>query len=162
MLEKSIEEYINEFLIGMNKENALEFVKFIKKNDMVFEKGGGYWEDKLYWYIKYKENFVCYILIGSEEKPGPGPWIIWSDDSGINCFVDFPIDEHLKNIAWQNIDFCGKGGCCSDQGTKKTIFGKNFDNVCRTTMRFTDPDNNEIECLKKLMEIRKNYITKKL
>ena len=160
MTENKIEDFINKYLTGTHRKNAMEFVEYLKTGNMLFEKGKGYWEAKLYWYIKYKNEYVCYILIGSEEKPGPGPWIIWSDDSGINCFEDFPLDEHMKKIAWKNIDFCGNNGCCNIKGTRKTIFGKEFNNVCRTIFKFTDPDANELECLKKITEIRKEYILK--
>jgi len=158
MFEQTIENSISEFLTEMQRKNALEFVAYLKKNDMLFEKAGGYWEDKPYWYIKYNEKYVCYILIGSEEKPGPGPWIIWSDDSGSNWFMDLCLDEHMKEIFWKNIDFCGNCGGCSVKGTSKTIFGKEFNNICRTTFKFIDPDIEELECMKKMIEIRKKDI----
>jgi hypothetical protein len=72
--EQTIENYIDEFLTGMHKENALGFVAFLKASDMLFKRGGGYWADKLYWAIDYKNETVCTILIGAEEKPCPGPW----------------------------------------------------------------------------------------
>jgi hypothetical protein len=157
MTEKMIEDCINEVLCGVNKENALKFVAYLRASNMVFEKGKDYWEDKLYWCIKYKDSYVCYILIGNEEKPGPGPWIVWSDNSGSDCYNDFPLDEHMKETAWKNIDFCTNCGYCGG-GTDKTIFGKKFNNVCLTTMRFTDPDIKALELMKKIVEIRKNDI----
>jgi hypothetical protein len=98
-------------------------------------------------------------LIGSEEKPGPGPWTIWSDDSGSTCFENFPLDDRIKEIAWKNVDICKNcGGCNLGTGTSKIIFGREFDNVCRTTMKFINPDVKTLECLKKIVEIRKNDI----
>ena len=159
MPEQKIEDFIGEVLTGEDQKNALEFAAYLKASEMQFERGGGYWEGKLYWGISYKDESVCYILIGSEEKPGPGPWIIWSDDSGSNWFADFPLDEHMKEIAWKNVDMCGNcGGCSNPGGTRKTIFGKEFNNVCRTTMRFTNPDTETLEFIKKMVEIRKNDI----
>lgn len=117
-----------------------------------------YWEDKLYWVISYKSERVCYILIngsGTEEKFAP--WTIWSDDSNSNWFANFPLDEHMKEIAWKNVDFCANCGSCPG-GARKTIFGKEFNNVCRTTMRFINPDVEALECVKKMVEIRKNDI----
>src|SRR5215510_13005251 len=162
MSEQKIEDYIGEFLNGLHKNNALEFVAYLRANDMLFERGDGYWEGKLYWYVKYKDGYVCYILIGAEEKPGPGPWTVWSDDSGSNWFEDSPLDEHMKEIAWKNVNICGNcGGCKQGTGTPKTIFGKEFqNNICITTMKFTDPDIETLGFMKKMVELRKNDILK--
>jgi hypothetical protein len=163
MSEQQIENFIGEVLTGGDQKNALEFIAYLKASEMIFERGKGYWEGKLHWIITYKDESVCYILIGSEEKPGPGPWIVWSDDSGTNSFKDFPLDEHMKEIAWKNIDICVNcGGCDKPGGNSKTIFGKEFTNVCRTTMRFTNPDVETLEYMKKMVEIRKNYILRNI
>ena len=168
MPEQIIEKFITEVLTGDAQHNALEFAAYLRASEMLFERGTGYWEGKLYWMIKYKGESVCYILLGAEEKPGPGPWIVWSDDSGSNCFADFPLDEHMKEIAWKNIDICTDPvncGACNKRGytnKTKTLFGKEFNNVCLTTFRFTDPDVEELEFMKKLVEIRKNDIQSKI
>jgi len=160
MPEHQIENYISEILTEDAQHNALEFASYLRASEMQFERGKGYWEDKLYWLIKYKDEYVCFILInGSEDKTEPEGLTIWSDDSGSNCFEDFPLDERMKEVAWKNVDICGNcGGCDNPGGTRKTIFGKEFDNVCRTTMRFTNPDAEALEYLKKMVEIRKNDI----
>jgi len=159
MPEQTIENSIADVLTGDAQHNALEFIAYLRASEMLFERGKGYWENKLYWMIKYKDEYVCFILVGAEEKPGPDPWTIWSDDSGSNCFEDFPLDEHLKEVAWKNVDICGNcGGCGNPEGKRKTIFGKEFINVCRTTLRFTNPDTGELKFMKKMVEIRKNDI----
>jgi hypothetical protein len=160
MSEQRIENFIGEVLTGDAQKNALEFVAYLKASEMLFERGKGYWEDKLYWLITYKDEYVCFILInGSEEKTEPDGWTIWSDDSGSAWFEDFPIDEHIKEIAWKNVDFCANCGSCDNPGgTRKTIFGKEFNNVCITTMKFINPDVEALECVKKMVEIRKNEI----
>ncbi|GHV07212.1 hypothetical protein FACS189485_17140 [Spirochaetia bacterium] len=162
MFEQRIENFIGGVLTGDVQKNALEFVAYLRASEMLFERGKGYWEDKLYWLIKYKNEYVCFILInGSEEKIEHDDWIIWSDDSGSNWFEDFPIDEHIKEIVWENIDFCANCGSCGNPGgTRKMIFGKEFNNVCITTMKFKNPDIEALECMKKMVEIRKNDILK--
>jgi hypothetical protein len=159
MPEQKIEYFINDVLIGDTQKNALEFVAYLRKNEMLFEREKGYWEDKFYWGIKYKDNFVCFILIGSENKTEPNNWTIWSDDSGSNLIGDCQLDEYIKEILWENVDICGNcGGCDKPGGSHKTIFGKEFNNVCRTAMSFTNPDVATLECMKKMVEIRKNDI----
>jgi hypothetical protein len=164
MPEQSIENFIAEVLAGDAQHNALEFVAYLRASEMQFERGKGYWEGKLYWMIKYKDEYVCFILInGSEDKTEPEGLTIWSDDSDSNCFEDFPLEEQLKKVAWKNVDICGNcGGCGKPGGTRKTIFGREFNNVCRTTMRFTDPDTDALECIKKMVEIRKNDILRNI
>ena len=160
MPEQTIENYIVEILTGDEQKNALEFAAYLRASEMLFERGKGYWEDKLYWLIKHKTEYICFILInGSEDKSEPEGWTIWSDDSGSNCFEGFPLDEHMKEVAWKHVDVCGNcGGCSNPRGTRKMIFGKEFNNVCRTTMRFTNPDVETLEFMKKMVEIRKNDI----
>jgi hypothetical protein len=164
MPEQPIENYIAEVLTGDAQKSALEFASYLRASEMQFEKGRGYWEDKLYWMIKYKDEYVCFILInGSEDKNEPEGLTIWSDDSGSNWFEDFPLDEHMKEVAWKNVDICGNcGGCGNPGGKRKTIFGKEFNNVCRTTLRFTNPDVEALEFLKKMVEIRKNDILRNI
>ena len=40
-------------------------------------------------------------------------------------------------------------------GTRKQIFGKEYDNVCHTTFRFINPNWDELKCLKELLLLRK-------
>jgi len=160
MPEQRIENFIVEVLAGEAQQNALAFTSYLRASEMQFERGKGYWENKLYWLIKYKNEYVCFILInGSEDKTEPEGLTIWSDDSNSNCFEDFPLEEQMKEIAWKNVDICGNCGGCDNPGGKcKTIFGKEFNNVCRTTLRFTNPDAEALEFMKKMVEIRKNDI----
>ena len=102
--------------------------------------------------MKYKDETVCQIFVNGYEK---GHWVVWSDDSGSNPFSEFPLDEHTKEVAWKNVDFCGNGGCCRDMGMRKTIFGKSFDNVCLAILRFDNPNDDAVGCMKKIVEIKK-------
>lgn len=155
MLEQKIESFIEETLTGDTKNNAIEFVVCLRSNEMLFERFiKDYWEDKLYWLVEYEGVSVCHILINGYEE---GHWTIWSDESDSNSFEDFPLDEHLKEIAWKNVDFCGNCGYCTG-GTHKTVFGKEFDNVCRTTMIFSNPNAETLEFMKKMVLIRKHDI----
>lgn len=160
MPEQKIESIIREVLTADAQKNALDFITYLKTNEMLFERGKGYWEDRYYWMIKYRNEYVCFILInGNEDKTEHDGWVIWSDDSGSNWFENFPLGESMKEIAWKNVDICGGcGGCRNPGGSHKTIFGKGFDNVCITAMRFDNPDTETMECVKKLIELRKNDI----
>ena len=56
-----IEQHIHEALAGNAQRLALDFAAYLRNQEMQFERGTGYWEDKRYWHIKYKDNYVCFI-----------------------------------------------------------------------------------------------------
>lgn len=161
MSKTEIEDVIRETLPGAVQKNALGFIGYLRISGMEFERAGGYWKNQLYWFVTYKNEPVCYILIhgsGAEEKFYP--WTVWSDDSGSKCFEDYPLDGQMKELAWKHVDLCENcGGGCSP-GTTKTVFGKQFDHVCRTTVRFINPDSNTLEFMKEMIKIRKYDILK--
>ena len=151
---EQMEAFIDEVLFDDAQRNALDFAAYLKANHLLAERGKGYWENQLYWLIKYENEHVCFILI-----EGPEMWTFWSDDSGTNCFSDFPLDEQIKEIAWRNIDFCANCGTCKcPGGMRKTLFGKPFDSVCITAMKVVNPDTEALKCIKKLVEIRQKDI----
>ena len=160
MMSMKIEDIISEVLPDDIQKNALDFVNYLWANNMMFERGSGYWDDKYYWMVKYEDVYVCFILFGGDEVKDKS-WTIWSDDSDSKWFENYPLDKHMKDVAYANVDLCGNCGSCSG-GTIKTIFGRRFDNVCRTTFRFNNPDFKAIECAKKLIEMRINDIHRKI
>ena len=165
MPEQKIENHIIEALSGDVQKTALEFESFLRENEMQFERGSGYWKDKFYWCVNYMGENVGYVLLYSPASAvdSAEPWVVWTDGSGSKWFEDYPIDEKTKETAWKNIDFCGNsseacGGCMGR--TRKIIFGKEFDNVCGITFRFNNPNADAVECLKKIVAIRKHDIEK--
>ena len=63
MSEQTIENHINEVLPGDAQKLALDFVTYQRTQEMQFERGTGYWEDKCYWRIKYKDETIrfCHL-----------------------------------------------------------------------------------------------------
>ena len=160
----TIENAVIQELNGDDQRKTLDFIAFLNRNGMQFVRGGGYWANQYYWYVRYNGEDVCYILVnGKRAEAQSAPLAIWSDTSDTSdsaWYEYFPLDVKIKEIAWDNVDICAKcspnspcyGGMC------KTVFGKRFDHVCRCTFRFDKPDDKEIECVKKLIEIRKSSI----
>jgi len=64
----------------------------------------------------------------------------------------------VKEIAWASVNICTTGHCDSSPGARRTILGKAFDNVCTITLAFTDPDAETLECVKKILLMRKKEI----
>lgn len=120
-----IEDIINEVLTDGVQKYALDFVAYLRANEMLFESGKGYWKDEFYWMIKFEGEYVCFIQIGGDERKD-NSWTIWSDDSDSKWFEDYPLDERLRKIAWENVDICGNcGGCSIPGGTSKRYLEKN-------------------------------------
>ena len=143
-----IEDKFSEVLCGDSLKNALDFAAFLHANTMQYDG----------MQVTYDDKCVCYIHIDGAEQM-PGPWTVWPEGDYCEECEAVPMDEHMKEIAWKNIDICANcGGCKNPGGTHKKIFGKEFDNVCITAMRFNNPDAEAIECAKKMVEIRKKEI----
>lgn len=47
------------------KSVALDLISFLRNSGMTFEKGGGYWKNQSYWYVRYRDESVCYILFNA-------------------------------------------------------------------------------------------------
>ena len=146
---------VNDALGGEELTNASDFTAFLIENGMRFERGGGYWEDKIYWCVDHRGESVCYILLED------GAWTVWSDDSGINSYEGASLSEDMMKIAWSHLAICENDERCFDgcARKRKIFFGKEFDNVCGTSMKFRNPNGEEVECLKRLMMIRVDSIT---
>ena len=166
MSKKRIEEVISETLEGNSQKNALDLASYLRANEIALEESESYWE------VEYKGKVLCFILInGSDQAPGPwtiwsdqepGTWTSWSDEGYIHEHKDCSVDEHTKKVAWDNVNFCAScGGDCSP-GRRKTILGKEFDNLCSSAMAFTNPDLEALDCIKKMISIRKSDILRNI
>lgn len=154
MSAQRIESVINNVLTGDARVNSLDFIAYLRAN------GISPGESESYWEIKHRDECVCYLLIdGSDEAPGPwtiwsdqapGTWIAWADGE----HADVSLDEHIKEVAWANVNPCGNcGGDCSP-GKRKTVLGKTFDHLCASALAFTNPSAEMLACAKKMIEAR--------
>ena len=106
MSSQDIVCHINNSLAGGAKKNALDLVAYSESQGMQFELSTtDYWRDKQYWYIKYKNEFVGFILINGyspvKDKTEPEGWVFWSDNYISSVFADYPLDESFKEIAYK-------------------------------------------------------------
>lgn len=156
---KEIEGYIKECLEGDDREIALDFVDYLIENQMVFYKDNcDCWKDKIYYWVKFKEECVCFIAIKDCDEP-ENRWTVWFDES--KAYEADAAEEEIKAAAWKYIDYCGHCGSCGG-GAAKTVFGKNFENVCGCTFRIDNPILNDLSFMKKMTELRKNEIIAKV
>lgn len=68
-------------------------------------------------------------------------------------------DEEIKELAWKHVDLCENCGSCSC-GTRKVIFGKEFEKVCGCTFRIDNPNSGDLKFMKIMVQIRKKEIAK--
>jgi len=150
MSNKKFEDVFKEALPGDTLKNALDFVDFLCVNEII-QTGQHEWH--------YKGECVCYIDTQSESHS----WIVWTEGDYSREHEVFPIDERTKEIAWENVMKCGNCDDVSCSGEAKIIFGKEFSNVCNAdsvemTFMFTNPEAETLECVKKLVLMRKHII----
>jgi len=137
--KKSIEEYIGEVLANTAQAHALAFVSHLRASDMTIKRFTYHGKDTLHWEVKFQGELVCYILLDAENAEW---WSIKPDNSSTSRFADYPIDDTMKEIAWQNLAICIDGhcgGCAHGTGTPKMIFGKEIEHVCGMAYDFTNP-----------------------
>jgi len=142
-----LKQKFNEILTGETLENALEFADFLDANEMSFGDG----------IVSYKGEHVCYMHLDNGNEY-PSPWTIWTAGEYCTELVDFPITEEIKMAAWENINNCGNCGAGCNPGSRKMIFGKEFDGVCSADMDFYQPNAKTLACVKRLLEMRKHII----
>ena len=151
MAVKRIEDAFNEFLTGDTLDNALDFAEYLRSNEMIYN---GDYE------MHYKDKLVCYIDTPNEQNRW---WRVWTVGNYSNEYEGIPMDEHMKEIAWENVVKCGNcDGVDCDPGKTEVIFGREFSNVCNgvndLAMRFATPDAEELELIKKLVTMRTRFI----
>ncbi len=161
MNELNIKDYIRRELSPNDQKIAFEFINYLKDNNLIFYKDNcDCWKDKIYYWVKFNDKSVCFIAINDPDETDNN-WTVWSDDMDFEYPENCPVDDKIKNDAWDHIDHCSNCGSCSG-GRHKIIFGKEFDDVCGCTFRIDNPSFDDLPFLKAMVKIRINEIIEKL
>ena len=108
------------------------------------------WASANSWKVSYKSNGVCYIKLGNSS------WYINFHGSFYKDYDNIFTDGKIKETAWANVKYCVRcnTNCITDQKwVRASVLGKEFDNVCKNIrIVMLNPDAEEIECAKKLVE----------
>lgn len=132
---------------------ALSFVDYLESRSLSSHRDTGVcWKDKIYYWVTLKDKCVCFIAIKDPDEKETG-WTVWSDNMGSGFLEDYPAGDELKRVAWSHIDHCGHCGSCPG-GRRKTIFGKEFSDICGCTFRVDDPCADDLDFLKTMVDIR--------
>ena len=146
-----IEDVVSSVLDGDVLSDALKFIAYLKENRI-----NPQWAAENVWKVSYKSYSVCFIrLYGAAAHHGlkAGSWHIVPL---IGDYEDSCLSDNFKEIVWANKTTCAKCGQCALKLDK--IFGKEYDYACEKAIVFTNPNAEALECVKKLLEMRRNTI----
>jgi len=81
------------------------------------------------------------------------------------------IGENMQDVIWKHVtarkcrrcipDRCAKqfgGDAKTFTGCTKVYFGREFNNLCKYTSYFHNPDKRAVDCMKKICELKKQNI----
>jgi len=149
----SIEELINLKLKGYAHKNVADLITHIREDDDIFTISTCEYNEESTWSGCNISDLGYIVINGTDEIPGP--WTFWFNASNLGEHSKSPIDEHVKEFAWNHVSPCGK--CIHEcNATADTIIlGKKFENTCQSNLIFVNPDAEAIEFMKKLVDIKK-------
>ena len=75
---KTIEACMAETLSGTALQVGLAFAAFLRENGIACIRDEGFWRDKIYFMLKFREGYVGYIAIKDPDEP-ENLWTVWSD-----------------------------------------------------------------------------------
>gem|GEM_PF-792562 len=156
---RSIEDLINEDLSGDMRENALDYVAYLKANgkppSTIPHIGDGP-NGKSYVY-----GISHGVMVIEPGRPGWGICIGgWNSALLRSEYQNFPADEKVKEFAWEHVRICqnyktnGKEcGCGAQPGRRVSLFGKKINNVCNAIVDIDNPSGETLELTKRLTDV---------
>lgn len=143
IISPQIEEEIQELLAGDLKKTALEFVAYLRANQMTPRQ----WFGPCYWRIPYEKNYLCSILMSKDK------WRVFffsGDYKG-----EFEV-EFIKAVQDSVMPCISCTGDDCPKGIEMTVFGKEFTNTCfQFPVQFVNPNGRTLDYIKQLLEFWK-------
>ena len=139
------ESAINKALKGDAQENALEFIAFLRANDMSLEKidvPGG-------WNVYIKGINSAFVQIFRDRNNFNVVLHISTYDG------ESPVDDDLKEFAWAHVvtcpEGCGGPAFCDESQNRRVIFGREYESTCQSPLAFLAPGAEDLQKVQKLM-----------
>jgi len=161
-------DFIEDKLDGDVKQSLLDFIAYCKANQMPIRLSSGY-----LWGVFYKGKRVATIEITTkgyrrgQHVYDDDAWMVSVSYLNYNTIESPKLDqfikeENLTETVRKNVAYCK--GClkacigAQEPGLERKIAGEVFRKVCVCCQSFKNPDAEAMDCVKKLMEFRKNVI----
>jgi hypothetical protein len=145
-----IGEIIPEYLEGKVKQSLEELLEFCRINGIKYP-----WSATNIWKLQLKVKTVGMIYVGKYPCQGKnvtkGSWYAHINTEPL--VDEFIIKENLTEVIHRNVIPCVHGVKSCGAGKTMTIFGKEFHGV--HGVLFKNPDAESLDCIKKLLEYRK-------
>ena len=149
------EDAFSEFLIGETKNNALNFIAWLRENKLTPR-----WDGIFRWKVSYKSKYICYIALLWPTSNG-----IWEIKPNRLFFWEYSkyiTDDKLKQFA---LDMVQLPGCNMDNrkwcGRMRNMefLGEKFDEVCGCwPFKVKNLDSAALERLKELVLMSRDII----
>jgi hypothetical protein len=150
LVKPTPEDVIPDFFDGDIKKNALDFVTWLRENNLPPRWAGIYT-----WKVYYKSQYICYINFS---YPAKGSWMVKPNRLFFGEYGKYIIDDEMKKFVLNIVQLPGCNRLC---GRKKDIefLGKKFEEICSCwPFYIKNPDGAALENLKKLVLISKDII----
>ena len=147
---RNIETIIENDLSGEMQELAKDFVTHLRAIGMTTPQDNPT-------YFHYKGEYICNVL----PFPEHDGWLISPTPNNIQNGL--LLDEDIQEFARANVKICNYECGCSNapEGGTQTVFGKEYEGTCSSTIFLWSPDKIAIEKCKKLMDYYKLCIDEK-
>jgi len=152
-----VEDVILDLVKEEHRETALDFVGYIRADKMAPA-----WASTNSWKVSYKGQCLCYLRTAGTARYhnlDDGSWHINFAVYSDNVYEISVSDEAVKMI-WDNVRYCTNCSNCIP-ANHLTINGKEFDKVCHQWLVIKNPDADQLNCIKKLLEAVRFTILKK-
>lgn len=149
--KQDIVDVVNNVLHGDTQKRALDFVAYLSDNKI-----NAQWSATNAWKISYQSFSVCFIRLYGTAEYYNLKENSWQITPFIGEYDASSLSDEFKEIVWAKKRTCQICGKCALQ--LDHVFGKKYDYVCEKSIVFSNPDAKEIECIKKLIDLRRNAI----
>ena len=153
-VKPKVEDVILDLVTHEHQKLALDFVAFIRANKMTPA-----WASQNAWKVNYRGKVLCYIRTAGtahyhnlDDRSWHVTFAVYSD---YVYDVAVPI-ESIQHI-WDKVNHCTRCNNCIP-ANQLTINGKRFDNVCHQWLVIKNPNEELLECIKKLVEAIRHSI----